>query len=228
MKRTCKFLTIPISFAETSELSLTAKWVAITIDSYVDNPSGTSMGVRAIQTATNLSAKEVKDAMTELYEHGAMEVTVCEGQKFLKPLLYRESYYKTGERVVIGDKPRDIQPLPYDEISQEWTEYCPKLPAITRWSPQRKNKLKSALKQADLTVEDLYKVFRIISCTPFLNGSSNQFSAHFDWVISKSANLQKIYEGFYNKSFQEKRDYELIMRGGDVSQQSSDDDSLYR
>lgn len=227
MKQPLRFMTVPKSFWDNEQLSLVAKWVAITIDSYVDNPHGTSIGVRAIQTATNLSAKEVRDAMTELYEHGAMEVTVCDGQKFWKPLLYRESYYKSGEKIVVGDKPSDMTPLPYEEIAEKWAVSCPHLPPIIRWSPQSKNKLRSAMKNAGLNLEQLYKCFKIVGATQFLNGTGD-FKATFKWLTSKADNLEKVYIGFYARSYAEKSDYERIMRGGEVNQQSQADDEYYR
>lgn len=228
MKRICKFLTIPTALYDTPDLSVLSKWVLIAIDSAYDGGQGVAIGVQGLSSITNMPVKTVKECLTELYEHGAVEVVVCDGQKFLKPLMYRSSYPKVGEKPVIGDKPQDVQSLPYDEVAEKWAEFCTTLPKITRWSPQRKSKLRSALKQAGLTVEDLYKVFRIIACTPFLNGSSNQFSAHFDWVISKSANLQKIYEGFYSKSYQEKRDYDLIMNNQSTMMSDNSDTDFYR
>lgn len=228
MKRICKYLTIPTSFFDTPDISVLSKWCLIALDSVYDGGQGVAIGVQGLSSLTNLPSKTVKECLNELYERGAVEVIVCDGQKFWKPLMYRESYPKSGKKVVIGDKPTDASPLPYDEIADKWAEICVTLPKITRWSPQRKNKLRSALKQAGLSIEDLYKVFRIIACTPFLSGASNQFSAHFDWVISKSVTLQKIYEGFYSKSYQEKRDYERIMNGGEVNNKQSVTEDFYR
>lgn len=223
MKRICKYLTIPATLFDNPDLSILSKWVLIAIDSVYDGGQGVAIGVQGLSSLTNLPSKTVKECLTELYEHGAVEVIVCDGQKFWKPLMYRDSYPKAGQKVVIGDKPTDASPLPYDEIADKWAEICVTLPKITRWSPQRKNKLRSALKQAGLSVEDLYKVFRIIACTPFLNGEGD-FKAHFDWIVSKSTNLQKVYEGFYCRSYQEKRDYELIMNGGEVNKKQDEGD----
>lgn len=228
MKQPLRFMTAPKSFWDNEQLSIVAKFVAITIDSYVDNPHGTAMGIRAIQTATNISAKEVKDAMTELYEHGAMEVTVCDGQKFWKPLLYRDSYPKVGEKPVIGDKPTDSDPIDYAYIQDKWNEICYDLPKLERMTPSRKSRVRSVLKQADLSVDDFIKCFKIIACTPFLSGQTDKFRATFDWLTANSKNATKVWEGFYSRTYQEKRDHELIRNGGEVNQKQDSSEDFYR
>lgn len=228
MKKISKFTIIPNSFWSTPDLSLEAKWVAVSIDSFSDKPQGVAIGTTALSSDTNLTVKQVKEALKELQIKGALDVNVGEnGEKHLKVYLYKEYYKPRGEKIVIGDKPTDTTPLPYDEIMNKWNEYCPMLPKLTRMTPQRKNKLRGSLKQADLTVEDLYKIFRIVGSCEFLNGSSNQFKSNFDWVTAKSTTLTKIYEGFYARSYQEKRDYEMIMNGATVNQRGTQDD-FYR
>lgn len=226
MKRQIKYLSIPISIWTHPDLTVFERVVLIEIDSYSDS-KGCACGVQTLASSIGLPAKTIKDALKSLQSKGALEVRIDDdGAKRMFAYLYKERYVENPHAVVLGDKPSDASPIPYDEIAGKWAEICASLPKITRWSPQRKNKLRTALKQAGLNVDDLYKVFRIIACTPFLSGESNQFAAHFDWIISKSANLQKIYEGFYCKSYQEKRDYESIMNGGGVNQ--SRDDDYYR
>ena len=128
------------------------------------------------------------------------------------PLLYKSRYIPMGQPIPDGEKPSPANSIDYDDVQVKWSEICHTLPPIQRFTPQRKRKLKAALNQAGLTVADLYKCFLIIASTAFLNGSG-EFAAHFDWVVKKSENLQKIYEGFYARSPQEKRDYEAIMKG---------------
>lgn len=213
---------------DTPDLSVLSKWVLLAIDSIYDgNPQGIFVGIQTIASMTNLKQKEVKEALNELYEHQAIEVTLIDGDKFIKPLLYKTEYKKAGERMSIGDTPADTEQFDWDEISEKWAEYCPTLPVINRWTPQRKNKVRSVLKNARLTIQDLYKCFRIIGCTPFLNGTSNQFKATFDWCTSKSQNISKIYEGFYSKSYQEKRDYAMIMNNK-VEVQNESPTDLFR
>lgn len=228
MKRIAKFITIPLSLWTSADLTIAEKFVLVNIDSVCESADGVALGATAIASLCGMPSKDVKDALKGLYEKGALDVNVDEdGLKKLKPLLYKDRYVPTGEKIVIGDKPTDVENYDYDEISAQWAKYCPMLPAIARWTPQRKRKLRSSMKGADLSLADLYKVFMIIGSTPFLNGSTNQFKATYDWVTSKSQNLQKIYEGFYSKSYAEKKDYEAIMRGQDVAKVSNKD-SIYR
>lgn len=227
-RRQIKYLSVPIHIWTHPDLSVNEKVVLIDIDSYCASNVGVSIGAQTISSGCGLSVKEVKEALKSLYSKGAIEVNVDDnGQKSLIPLLYKERYVTSVERKIIGDKPADSTPLPYDEIAEKWAEYCPNLPAITRWSPQRKNKLKRTMKQAGLEIKELYQCFRIIGATPFLNGTG-EFRATFMWLTSKSDNMQKVYEGFYARSYAEKSSYENIMHGGEAKQQSSSDDEYYR
>lgn len=224
MKRINKFISIPLHVWCHADLSVFEKVVLIELDSYSDS-NGCTCGVQTISSAIGLSAKEVKETLKSLQSKGAIEVRIDgDGQKRVIPYLYRERYISNPNSVVVGDKPSDVQVLPYDEIAQKWAEICVTLPKITRWSPQRKNKLRSALKQAELGIEDLYKVFRIIACTPFLSGESNQFQCSFEWLISKSSNLEKVYTGFYSRSYAEKSAYSDIMNDRQVSPKNNDDE----
>lgn len=227
-KRQVKHIVVPIGLWESADLTIEEKHILIDIDSICASADGVAVGTQALATLSGLTQKEVKSALNELYQKGAIDISVdADGAKRIKPYLYKERYVKRGERVVIGDKPTDADPIDYDEIMEQWNTICKTLPPLTRWTPQRKNKLRSVLKNAALTVEDLYKCFRIINETPFLSGASDQFRATWDWITAKASNLSKIYEGFYCKSFTEKQAYDTIMRGGGVAQ-SKDEDNYYR
>ncbi len=229
MKRQIKFLTIPLSLWEHTDLSVFEKHVLIDIDSVCSSPEGVAIGPQAIAGMCGLPTKTIKETLNSLHQKGAIEVNIDEnGAKLLKPLLYRERYLKTEDKVVIGDSPQDIEQFNWEEIQQQWAKHCTMLPPIARWTPQRKRKLKSVLKSADLTIQDLYKCFRIIGCTPFLNGTSNDFKANFMWLISKAETVSKIYEGFYSRSYQEKRDYDIIMGNVADTSATSEHDDFYR
>lgn len=223
MKRDNRYITIPTSFWENIDLSLTAKVVLIEIDSYPRSELGVNVRSGAVATALGITKKECDNALKELFDKGALQVNISEGQKLLLPLIYKERYIPTGQPIPDGEKPSPANSIDYDDVQAKWSEICHTLPPIQRFTPQRKRKLKAALNQAGLTVADLYKCFRIIASTPFLNGSG-EFAAHFDWVVKKSENLQKIYEGFYARSPQEKRDYEAIMKGAEANKKDSVDD----
>lgn len=223
MKKEARFVNVPISLWENQDLSWMAKIVLMEIDSYPRTELGVNVRSGAVATALGITKKECDTALKELFDKGAIQVNIDEGQKLLLPLVYKDRYIATGLPMPEGEKPTTANSIDYDEVQAKWAEICHTLPPIQRFTPQRKRKLKAALNQAGLTVADLYKCFRIIASTAFLNGSG-EFAAHFDWVVKKSENLQKIYEGFYARSPQEKRDYEAIMKGDETDKKDSVDD----
>ena len=223
MKREPRFINIPTSLWENQDLSWLAKIVLMEIDSYPRTELGVNVRSGAVATALGITKKDCDTALKELFDKGAIQVNIDEGQKLLLPLVYKDRYIATGLPMPEGEKPTTANSIDYDEVQAKWAEVCHTLPPIQRFTPQRKRKLKAALNQAGLTAADLYKCFLIIASTAFLNGSG-EFAAHFDWVVKKSENLQKIYEGFYARSPQEKRDYEAIMKGAETDKKDSVDD----
>ena len=223
MKREARFINFPTTLWSNTDLSWTAKIVLMEIDSYPRTELGVNVRSGAVATALGITKKECDTALKELFDKGAIQVNLEEGQRLLMPLLYKSRYIPTGQPIPEGEKPTTANSIDYDDVQAKWSEICHTLPPIQRFTPQRKRKLKAALNQAGLTVADLYKCFRIIASTAFLNGSG-EFAAHFDWVVKKSENLQKIYEGFYARSPQEKRDYEAIMKGAEADKKDSVDD----
>ena len=223
MKRETRFINVPTSLWGNQDLSWIAKIVLMEIDSYPRTELGVNVRSGAVATALGITKKECDNALKELFDKGAIQVNLEEGQKLLMPLIYKDRYIATGLPMPEGEKPTTANSIDFDEVQSKWAEICHTLPPIQRFTPQRKRKLKAALNQAGLTVPDLYKCFRIIASTAFLNGSG-EFAAHFDWVVKKSENLQKIYEGFYARSPQEKRDYEAIMKGAETDKKDSVDD----
>lgn len=215
MKRETRIINIPTSLWENQDLSWMAKIVLMEIDSYPRSELGVNIRAGAVATALGITKKECDNALKELFDKGGIQINIDEGQKLILPLIYKDRYIATGLPMPEGEKPTTANSIDYDEVQAKWAEICPMLPHIQRFTPQRKRKLKAALNQAGLTVGDLFKCFRIIASTPFLNGAG-EFAAHFDWVVKKSENLQKIYEGFYARSPQEKRDYDNIMNSNEL------------
>lgn len=227
MKKEARFINIPTSLWENQDLSWMAKIVLMEIDSYPRSELGVNVRSGAVATALGITKKECDNALKELFDKGAIQVNLEEGQRLLMPLLYKSRYIPTGQPIPDGEKPSPANSIDYDDVQAKWSEICHTLPPIQRFTPQRKRKLKAALNQAGLTVADLYKCFRIIASTAFLNGSG-EFAAHFDWVVKKSENLQKLYEGFYARTTQEKRDYENIMNGNELEKKQPIADDFYR
>ena len=227
MKKEARFINIPTSLWENQDLSWMAKIVLMEIDSYPRTELGVNVRSGAVATALGITKKECDNALKELFDKGAIQVDISEGQKLLLPLIYKERYIPTGQPIPEGEKPSPANSIDYDDVQAKWGEICHTLPQIQRFTPQRKRKLKAALNQSGLTIPDLYKCFRVIASTAFLNGSG-EFAAHFDWVVKKSENLQKIYEGFYARSPQEKRDYEAIMKGAETNKPTESKKTIWQ
>lgn len=227
MKKEARFINVPTSLWGNTDLSWMAKIVLMEIDSYPRSELGVNVRAGAVATALGITKKECDNALKELFDKGAIQVNIDEGQKLLLPLIYKDRYISKEQPIPEGDKPSTSNSIDYDEVAKQWSEICPMLPPIQRWTPQRKRKLKACLNQAELTYGDLIKCFRIIAVTPFLNGTGG-FAAHFDWVIQKSQNLQKVYEGFYARSVSERNDYERIMMGEDVAKKDGSQDNYWQ
>lgn len=229
MKQVCKYIVIPQHLFSHGDLTIMEKWTLVAIDSFCLDGAGVVMGVQAISSASGLPVKTVKTVMKSLYDKGAFDITVSEdNQKIIRPLLYKERYIAQGDKVIIGDKPTDAITLPWEDISEKWAEYCPTLPKITRWSAARKNRVRSCLKAANASVEDLYKVFRLVASSAFLNGSKESWSCSFDWLIKSSTNFIKVWEGnYHNRDYNERKAYEDIMAGR-YAENKEDTQDYYR
>lgn len=218
MKRDNRFLTIPISLWESQDLSWSAKIVLMEIDSYPRSELGVNVRSGAVATALGITKKECDNALKELFDKGAVQININEGQKLLLPLLYKERYIPAGQPMPEGEKPSVANSIDYDEVAKQWAESCPTLPPITRWTPQRKRKLKSCMNQGNLTIGDMYKIFRLVGTSSFLTGNTQtDWRCSFDWLVKSAANATKVYEGAYHNRGNEKLEYERIMRGEEAS-----------
>lgn len=229
MKRICKFIQIPCGLFDTPDLSLPAKWTLLALDSICEQGGWVSVGVQALSSLTNLSNKEVKSALQELREHGAIEVMVNnDNQTLMKPLLYKDSYPKIGEKIVVGDKPADSDPIDYQLIQNTWNSTCDKLSRLDKFTARRKQKTRTCLKGASATLSDMIKVIKLVATSAFLNGGKTEWQCTYDWIIKSPDNFTKIIEGQYHKDYRERCAYETIMQGGEINQQSQKEDDYYR
>lgn len=225
MKREPRFINVPTSLWGNRDLSWTAKIVLMEIDSYPRTELGVNVRSGAVATALGITKKEVDEALKELFDKGAIQVNIDEGQKLLLPLIYKDRYIATGQTAPEGDKPTTTNTIDYDDVSKKWAESCPTLPPITRWTPQRKRKLKSCMNQGNLTIGDLYKIFKLVGSSSFLCGNTGaDWRCTVDWLIKSAANATKVYEGAYHNRDDEKSVYDRIMRGDEVAVKNKIDD----
>lgn len=219
-----KFVTIPLSLFSSDQLTPSEKMVLMAIELHSPDSSGASIGIQGIATTCGMSQKEVKQSLKSLHEKNALEVVMGEnGERNLLAKIYKEDYYKSSHRPELeGTRPQDAETLDYDYIQEQWNTICKSQPKLSRFTPQRKRKIKSALKGADITVADLIKAFKIINSVQFFHTNERNWVATFDWCANAQS-LTKILEGVYSKSYQEKRDYDNILNGGDINQQKDND-----
>lgn len=227
MKRITKYINIPECLFITPDLTIMEKWVLISIDSYSDH-NGTAMGAQAIASDTNLPAKDVKAILKSLQEKGAILVSVNEnGERTLKPFLYKERYVADKNNIVIGDTQKDAETIDFAYIQEQWNTICNELPKLEKYTPRRKQKTRTAMKGAGIDVPTLIKVFKLVATSAFLSGKKTEWSASFDWIVKSPDIIQKILEGNYHKDYIEQRSREQILNGVDIKPQDSSED-FYR
>lgn len=216
---------MPLSLFSSEQLTPSEKMVLMAIELHTPDISGASIGIQGIASTCGMSQKEVKQSLKNLHEKNAVEVVMGEnGERNLLAKIYKEDYFKSSHRpeLLEGTKPQDAETLDYDYIQEQWNTICEHQPKLSRFTPQRKRKIKSALKGADITVADLIKAFKIINSVQFFHSNERSWVATFDWVANAQS-LTKILEGVYSKSYQEKREYDNIIKGGDINQHSDSD-----
>ena len=219
---------MPLSLFSSDQLTPSEKMVLMAIELHSPDSSGASIGIQGIANLCGISQKECKTALKSLYDKGAIETIVSEdGERKLIARIYKEDYSKSSHRpeLLEGTKPQETETLDYDYIQEQWNTICEHQPKLSRFTPQRKRKIKSALKGADITVSDLIKAFKIIDSVQFFHSNERNWVATFDWCANAQS-LTKILEGVYSKSYQEKRDYDNIINNGDENQ--IQEDSFYR
>lgn len=116
-KRHTKHIVIPISLWESSDLTLHEKRLLIDIDSICDSADGVAAGIQTLATMSGMTQKDVKHTLNELFLKGAVDISIdADGQKKIKPFLYKDRYVKKSEKVVIGDKPMNKSRLAADNV----------------------------------------------------------------------------------------------------------------
>lgn len=224
MKRSSKYLVIPIQIADHGDLTVIEKWVLANLDSVCTEEQGVAIGAQAIASLCGISLKESKETLSSLHVKGALVVNLDEnGTKLIKPLLYKERYISSNEPI-LGDSPKDATPIDFNFIQEQWNEICHMLPKVTLFTPRRKAKTRTSMKGAGIEVVDLIKVFRLVSTSEFLTGARGDWQCTFDWVVKSADNIQKILDGNYHKSYPEKLSFEYIMAGNEIPQAKNCDD----
>lgn len=105
-----------------------------------------------------------------------------------------------------------------DEIKDKWEELNPNLPSIRCFNEKRKKALRTLLKNNNATIDDLYKVFEIISICSFCQGLNDKnWKATLDWVLNDTKScFNRLLEGAFAFTDREKDLYNKIVAGEQI------------
>lgn len=111
----------------------------------------------------------------------------------------------------------------FDEIKAKWEDISPTLPSIRAFSEKRKKALQTLLKNNNATIDDLYKVFEIISVCSFCQGNNDRkWTATLDWVLNDTKScFNRLLEGAYAFSESEKQKVQQIVNEQSFEQQQA-------
>ena len=92
---------------------------------------------------------------------------------------------------------------PCNEVVKLWNEICTSLPKVIRLSDNRREKVKSRLKEwggdKDKMLNNARELFLRIERSDFLTGRSGKWEgASFDWIFDSRNNWIKVMEGNYD------------------------------
>ena len=104
----------------------------------------------------------------------------------------------------------------FEEIKTKWEEINPQLPTIRSFNDKRKRTLRILLKNNNATIEELYKVFEIISVCGFCQGNNDRkWTATLDWVLNDTKGcFNRLIEGAYAFTDSERQKVQKIATGG--------------
>jgi hypothetical protein len=232
MQRLIKGIYVPGQVWFSPQLTLLEKAILIEIDSYEKkNPS-----ISTLASAIGADKKEVREAISTLYKKGALSVSVDEnGTDVYTAFMYKDSYAMDVTKGNIEkEQPKDVKMIDYDFIEEQWNTINANLPRVTRFTPQRKSRIRTVLRENAIGVDDVIKAFKIIRVSDFLNGrivasNGSTWKADFDWLFKKTETIRKVLEGNYTKSYNEADAYRKILAGTDTAPQDvSEEDSIYK
>lgn len=215
MRRQMNFVVFPLQTWEHTDLTLLEKCVLLELSSYPADVLGCTFREGQLATSLAVPKKDIKQAIASLVRKGGLVLSLdADGKKWYSPLLYQERYLP-DDAVVEETVEKEAIKLDYDFIAAQWAEHCPMLRPVERMTSLRKSKIRTLLNKNQATVGDLIRCFRIIGVSGFLqHGTDGRWQADFDWVIrDNKGQFQKILEGGYCNTFQERAEYERIIGG---------------
>jgi hypothetical protein len=131
---------------------------------------------------------------------------------------------KEKEDNKLSSQKNELKLSDYIEIHNKWEETNPNLPSIRCFNEKRKKALRTLLKNNNATIDDLYKVFEIISVCSFCQGSNDRgWTATLDWVLNDTKScFNRLLEGAYAFNDSERQKVQQIVSGVQVEQMQSE------
>lgn len=114
--------------------------------------------------------------------------------------------------------------IDYDNVKQMWEKTNPNLQSFRGFNEKRKRALNTLLKNNNATIDDLYKVFEIISVCSFCQGNNDRkWTATLDWVLNDTKScFNRLLEGAYAFSESEKQRVQQIVNNEQQNIQKED------
>lgn len=119
--------------------------------------------------------------------------------------------------------------IDYDDVKTKWKELNPNLPTVRGFNDKRKKALALLLKNNNATIDDLYKVFKVISVCLFCQGKNDRnWTATLDWILNDTKGcFNRLLEGAYAFSDKEKQKVQQIVNGQSFEQQQASDKIVF-
>ncbi|SQB33423.1 phage replisome organizer N-terminal domain-containing protein [Clostridium cochlearium] len=112
-----------------------------------------------------------------------------------------------GEEDIDIDK--DKNKINWNNILESWNSLPDTINKIRTISGTRRDKVKTRMKNLDLTEEDILKAIEKIKESDFLQGQNDRnWTIKFDWLFKNDVNVMKVLEGNYDNKKLTKSKYE--------------------
>lgn len=107
------------------------------------------------------------------------------------------------------DRDKDKNKINWSNILESWNSLPDSINKIRTISGTRRDKVKTRMKNLNLTEEDILKAIERIKESDFLQGQNDRnWTIKFDWLFKNDTNIMKLLEGNYDNKEIVKSKYE--------------------
>lgn len=242
MERQSKGIWFPIEIWEAKDLSWNEKILLLEIDSFTSKKKDCFISNEYIADLLKVTETTANKILSSLIKKGYVIKTSFDGRRrCVKSALTfeaKQGCFEEQSRVadesnipIIIDTDINIpkeeidksiskkECINFTEVQFKWEKLNPSLPTIRYFSDKRKNALRKLLKDNNATIEDLYKVFKIISACSFCQGNNDRkWIATLDWVLNDTKGcFNRLLEGVFAFTEEEKQAVQLIVQGENIN-----------